>query len=255
MKAIFKGKYGALLLKKTLQDLFKNSYSNKSRKIILEVIIIPFRKGFDDLLSIPSDDIIRIVLDEATRDLTITPEEQYLIDGIQADLQEFTAQIKVPDTRKITKEELQVLLIQQRKFLKELVNKTLTRAKKDDKLSIDERNICKVLLNNVDEIIATKIESFLSLDLEEPHFLMLHKLIGEQFANLTATIMMDIYSEKAIDDKKWNILKISKEFDEEEANREFMHRFQLVLQKLSRFPMDTPTDLISALDSILHAER
>ncbi|MFX0174480.1 MAG: hypothetical protein ACFE9L_21595 [Candidatus Hodarchaeota archaeon] len=219
------------------------------------MIIITFKKGLDELLSIPSDEIIKVVLNEATRDLEITPEEQYLIDGIQADLEEFTAQITIPDTRKITKEELQVLLIQQRKFLKELVNKTLNRAKKDDKLSMDERNICKVLLNNVDEIIAAKIELFLSFDLEEPHFLMLHKIIGEQFASLSATIMMDIYSEKAVSDKKRNILKISKEFDEEEANREFMHRFQLVLQKLSKFPMDTPADLISALDSILHAER
>jgi hypothetical protein len=219
------------------------------------VIIITFKKGLNDLLSIPSDKIISVVLDEATRDLKITPEEQYLIDGIQADLEEFTAQITIPDTRKITKEELHILLIQQRKFLKELVNKTLDRAKKDDKLSIDERNICKVLLNNVDEIIANKIESFLSFDLEEPHFLMLHKLIGEQFSNLSATIMMDIYSEKAIEGKNWNILKVSKEFDKEEANREFMCRFQLALQKLSKFPMDTPADLISALDSILHTER
>jgi hypothetical protein len=135
------------------------------------------------------------------------------------------------------------------------VNKTLTRAKKDDKLSIDERNICKVLLSKVDEIIATKIETFLSLDLKEPHFLMLHELIGEQFTNLSATLMMDIYSEKTTEDKNRNILKISKEFDREETNREFMSRFHVVLQKLSKVPMDTPADLISALDSILHTER
>lgn len=219
------------------------------------MIIINFKKELDDLLSIPSDEIVRVVLDEATRDLKITPEEQYLIDGIEADLQEFTTQFTLPKTRKITKAELQVLLIEQRKLLKELVNKTLTRAKKDDKLSIDERNICKVLLNNIDEIIATKIETYLSLDLKEPHFLMLHKLIGEQFTSLSATLMMDIYSEKTTEDKNRNMLKISKEFDREETNREFMSRFHVVLQKLSKVPMDTPADLISALDSILHTER
>ncbi|MFX0183101.1 MAG: hypothetical protein ACFE95_08485 [Candidatus Hodarchaeota archaeon] len=219
------------------------------------MITIDLKRELDDLLAIPSDEIVRVVMDEATRDLKITPEEQYLIDGIHVDLQAFTTQFTLPETRKITKAELQVLLIKQRKFLKELVNKTLTRAKEDNKLSIDERNICKVLLNNVDEIIATKIEMFLSLDLNEPHFLMLHKLIGEQFTNLSATLMMDIYSEKTTEEESSNILKISTEFDREETNREFMLRFHKVLQKLSKIPMDTPADLVSALDSIIHTER
>ncbi|MHA1975020.1 MAG: hypothetical protein ACTSW1_18665 [Candidatus Hodarchaeales archaeon] len=207
------------------------------------------------LLSIPADEIIRVVLEEAIKDLKITPEEQNLIEGIKKDLADFKTELTPVGTTKLTKVGLQLLLIKQRNFLKKLVNRTYTRAKVDEKMSEDERRIYKVLANKVDEIIATKIGMFLSLNLDEPHFLMVHRLIGEKFTNLCASIMMDVYSEKinhANDATTYLDLKrMADEFSSEETKKEFILKFQEVLRSLSEKNIKSPNDLINAIDQLI----
>ncbi|MHA1228103.1 MAG: hypothetical protein ACTSPV_15270 [Candidatus Hodarchaeales archaeon] len=207
------------------------------------------------LLSIPADEIIRVVLEEAIKDLKITPEEQNLIDGIKSDLSGFKTELTPVGTNKLTKVGLQLLLIKQRNFLKNLVYKTYERAKSDNNFTEDGKMIYKVLVNKVDEIIATKIGMFLSLNLDEPHFLMVHRLIGEKFTNLCATIMMDVYSAKInqTDDvvNYLDIKRMADEFSSEDTKREFILKFKEVLRSLSEKDIKTPNQLINAIDDLI----
>lgn len=101
-------------------------------------------------------------------------------------------------TSPFTRQELQFLLIEQRKVLREIVTNTYTRACTDGKISTDEMGIYRTLLHKVDEITAKKINLFMDLDLttKESHLLSYHPKIGKIFSDLTATLIMDIFSEE-----------------------------------------------------------
>ena len=92
---------------------------NDSRGLLMD-----FQKELSYLLSIPSDEIIRVILEEAVKDLKITKEEQHIIDGVRNDLSKYSSTFVFPGSTKITKTGLQLLLIQQRTFLRRLVSKT-----------------------------------------------------------------------------------------------------------------------------------
>ncbi|WP_455142172.1 hypothetical protein [Candidatus Hodarchaeum mangrovi] len=212
-----------------------------------------YQKELSYLLSIPSDEIIRVILEEAVKDLKITKEEQYIIDGVRNDLSNYSSTFTLPGSSKITKTGLQLLLIQQRSFLRSIVTKTYKRLSEDNLISEDENKLYRVLVNKVDEVIATKIGMFLSLNLEEPHFLMLHKTIGEQFTNLCASIILDIYCERVNNTQRSfvDLESLSREFNSELTQKEFVIRFQKSLQKLSEMKISSPSQLIQNLNSLI----
>jgi len=215
-----------------------------------------FQKELSYLLSIPSDEIIRVILEEAVKDLKITKEEQHIIDGVRNDLSKYSTTFAFPGSTKITKTGLQLLLIQQRTFLRRLVSKTYKRLREDNLISEDERRLYRVLVNKVDEVIAIKIGMFLSLNLEEPHFLMLHKAIGDQFTNLCASIILDIYCERVNEKERSfvNLESLSTEFNSEQTRKEFVIRFQKSLQRLSEMKISSPSQLIQNLNNLIHLE-
>ena len=209
------------------------------------------------LLGMPSEEIMRVVLQEALKDLRITPEEQALLAGIEHDLSTFTEKIpKLDSGHSFSKNEVQLLLIKQRRILKEIVSNTYKRAEADGTISSDEMNIYRVLLHKVDEITARKISMFMDLDLmtTKPHLLVLYDKIAEKFSSLTATIIMDIFSEKVKkhEEKPSNIQELINEFSSEDTNKEFISRFRGVLVELIKIPMENPQDLIANLDQILN---
>ncbi|WP_455464045.1 hypothetical protein [Candidatus Hodarchaeum mangrovi] len=212
-----------------------------------------YQKELSYLLSIPSDEIIRVILEEAVKDLKITKEEQYIIDGVRNDLSNYSSTFTLPRSSKITKTGLQLLLIQQRSFLRSIVTKTYKRLSEDNLISEDENKLYRVLVNKVDEVIATKIGMFLSLNLEEPHFLMLHKTIGEQFTNLCASIILDIYCERVNNTQRSfvDLESLSREFNSELTQKEFVIRFQKSLQKLGEMKISSPSQLIQNLNSLI----
>ncbi len=212
-----------------------------------------YQKELSYLLSIPSDEIIRVILEEAVKDLKITKEEQYIIDGVRNDLSNYSSTFTLPGSSKITKTGLQLLLIQQRSFLRSIVTKTYKRLSEDNLISEDENKLYRVLVNKVDEVIATKIGMFLSLNLEEPHFLMLHKTIGEQFTNLCASIILDIYCERVNNTQRSfvDLESLSREFNSELTQKEFVIRFQKSLQKLGEMKISSPSQLIQNLNSLI----
>jgi hypothetical protein len=206
------------------------------------------------LLTLPAKEIIREVIEEALKDLTITNEEQKLLDGIKRDLIDNNK--KFFDKMPQNKEELQLLLIEQRNILKKIVNNTYNRAKVDGIISSDELSIYRTLLYKVDEITAKKITIFLNLELDakEPQILKLHNKIGDTFSNLSATIIMDILAEKLSSQKDGSksIKEIIHKISSDDVNKEFMIRFSTVLRELSKIPMDHPMDLIAAMDILLN---
>ncbi|MFX1286545.1 MAG: hypothetical protein ACFFB5_23110 [Promethearchaeota archaeon] len=210
------------------------------------------------LLRMPSEEILKVVLQEALKDLTITTEEQALIAGIEHDLSIHSE--KIPKlgskTQPFSKNEIQILLIKQRRILKEIVSNTYKRAKIDGTISKDEMNIYRALLHKVDEITAKKISMFMNLDIlsTKPHLLILHDIIGQKFSSIAATIIMDIFSEKVKKHEQniGHIQEIIEEFSSDTTNREFISRFRGVLSKLINFPMENPKDLLIGMDQILN---
>ena len=173
-----------------------------------------------NLLKMPSDEIMKVVLQEALKDLTITAEEQVLIAGVKHDLSIHSEKIpKLRTDHLFTKDEIQILLIKQRRILKEIVSNTYKRAEADGVISSDEMSICRVLLHKVDEIAASKISMFMNLDslTIKPNLLVLHEKIGQKFSSLTATLIMDIFSEKVKEheEKPSNIQKVISEDNRE----------------------------------------
>ncbi|MFX0124952.1 MAG: hypothetical protein ACFFAE_15075 [Candidatus Hodarchaeota archaeon] len=208
------------------------------------------------LLRMPSEEIMRVVLQEAMKDLTITPEEQELISGIKYDLSIYSERIpKMGTNHPFTRNEIQILLIKQRRILKEIVSNTYKRAEEDGIITSDEMNICRVLLHKVDEIAAAKINMFMTLDslTTKPNLLVLHDKIGQKFSSLTATIIMDIFSEKVKrhEEKPNDIQKVISEFSSDDTNKEFISRFRGVLLKLIELPIENPEDLLTNMDQIL----
>ena len=209
------------------------------------------------LLSLPSEEIMRGVLQEALKDLTITPEEKVLIAGIEHDLSIHSERIpKLDKNHPFSRNEVQILLLKQRRILKEIVSNTYKRAEADGTISSDEMNIYRVLLHKVDEITAKKITMFMNYDslTSKPNLLMMHDKIGQKFSSLTATIIMNIFSDKVKqhEEKPSDIQKVINEFSSDETNREFVIRFKKVLLELSRIPMDSPYDLVAGMDQILN---
>ena len=209
------------------------------------------------LLSLPSEEIMRGVLQEALKDLTITPEEKVLIAGIEHDLSIHSERIpKLDKNHPFSRNEVQILLLKQRRILKEIVSNTYKRAEADGTISSDEMNIYRVLLHKVDEITAKKITMFMNYDslTSKPNLLMMHDKIGQKFSSLTATIIMNIFSDKVKqhEEKPSDIQKVINEFSSDETNREFVIRFKKVLLELTRIPMDSPYDLVAGVDQILN---
>jgi len=94
------------------------------------------------LLKLPAEEILKAVLQEALKDLRITTEEEPLLNGLKQDLTLKTNQlIKLDKTSPLTRQELQFLLIEQRKGLREIVSNTYTRACTDGIISTDEMGI------------------------------------------------------------------------------------------------------------------
>lgn len=208
------------------------------------------------LLKLPSEEIMKVVLQEALKDLTITPEERDLVAGIKHDLSIHSEKIPKLESLPFSKNEIQILLIKQRRILKEIVLNTYKRAKADGTISTDEMNIYRALLHKVDEITAKKISMFMNLDLlsTKPHLLVLHDVIGQKFSSITATIIMDIFSEKVKrhEHKIENIQEVMTEFSSDSTNKEFISRFRKVLLKLADYPMENPKDLMIGMDQILN---
>lgn len=209
------------------------------------------------LLRMPSEEIMREVLQEALKDLTITPEEQVLIAGIEHDLSLHSERIpKLDKNHPFTRNEVQILLLKQRRILKEIVSNTYKRAEADGTISSDEMNIYRVLLHKVDEITAKKITMFMNYDTltTKPNLLIMREKIGQKFSSLTATIIMNIFSEKVKqhEEKPSDIQKVINEFSSDETNKEFIIRFREVLLELSKLPMDSPNDLVTNMDQILN---
>ncbi len=208
------------------------------------------------LLRMPSEEIMRVVLQEALKDLTITPEEQVLIAGIEHDLSIHSERIpKLGTGHPFSRNEVQILLIKQRRILKEIVSNTYKRAEADGTISSDEMNIYRVLLHKVDEITAKKISMFMNFDslTTKPNLLVLHTKIGQKFSSLTATIIMNIFSEKVKkhEEKPSDIQKVINELSSEYTNKEFIEKFREILLELAAIPMENPNDLIANMDQIL----
>lgn len=145
--------------------------------------------------------------------------------------------------------------MEQRNNLKELVSRTYHRAKSDGIISEDELRIYRAILLKVDEIIATKISMFFKNDFDQrdSNILVLHKKIGELFSNLSASIIMDMFSknilERKLSQKQFN--DIIADFSSGEKNKEFVVRFTNALKKLISVPMNDPTDLMAAMDYLI----
>ncbi|MHA2244995.1 MAG: hypothetical protein ACXADY_08505 [Candidatus Hodarchaeales archaeon] len=209
------------------------------------------------LLRMPSEEIMRVVLQEALKDLTITSEEQALIAGIKHDLSIHSEKIPKLDSfdHPFSKNELQILLIKQRRILKEIVLNTYKRAEADGTISTDEMNIYRVLLHKVDEITAQKISMFMNLDslTTKPHLLVLHEKIGQKFSSIAATIIMNIFSErvKKHEESPSSIQEVIREFSSEDTNKEFITRFRRSLKELLKLPIEDPEDLLVGMDQIV----
>jgi len=209
------------------------------------------------LLRMPSEEIMREVLQEALKDLTITPEEQALIAGIEHDLSIHSERIPLLDKdHPFSRNEVQILLLKQRRILKEIVSNTYKRAKADGTISSDEMNLYRVLLHKVDEITAKKISMFMNFDslTSRPNLLVMQEKISQKFSSLTATIIMNIFSNKVKqhEERPSDIQNVINEFSSDETNREFIIQFREVLLELSRVPMENPNDLIANMDHILN---
>lgn len=200
---------------------------------------------------------MRVVLQEALKDLTITPEEQALIAGIEHDLSIHSEKIPKLDSydHPFSKNEIQILLIKQRQILKEIVSNTYKRAEADGRISADEMNIHRVLLHKVDEITAKKISMFMNLDslTTKPQLLVLHDLIGQKFSSIAATIIMDIFADrvKKHEENPSTIQEVIREFSSEDTNKEFVSRFRRALKEIIKLPMEDLKDLLASMDQIL----
>jgi len=210
------------------------------------------------LLKLPAEEILKAVLQEALKDLRITTEEESLLNGLKQDLTLKTNQfIKLDKTSPLTRQELQFLLIEQRKELREIVSNTYTRACTDGIISTDEMGIYRTLLHKVDEITAKKISLFIDLDLttKESHLLSYHPKIGKIFSDLTATLIMDIFSEETnisdLESRGSTIQDAVDKFSSEKSNHKFMSRFKLVLEELIKIPIESPAELISEINRII----
>ncbi len=206
------------------------------------------------LLKMPSEEIMKVVLQEALKDLKITAEEQILLAGIDHDLSKHSKKIpKMDSGHPFTKEELQLLLIKQRRILREITSNTYKLAEANGTISSDEMDIYRALLRKVDEITAKKISMFVDLDLKAEPLFVFHEKIGQKFANLSATIIMNIYSEKVHkQEKKYRTIQdVFREFSSDDANLEFISRFKEVLQEFLSIPMVRPLDLINGIDRLI----
>ncbi|MHA1968608.1 MAG: hypothetical protein ACW964_12475 [Candidatus Hodarchaeales archaeon] len=210
------------------------------------------------LLRLPSEEIMKAVLQEALKDLEITVEEEILISGLKKDLIAKTKQLpKLDRTSPFTKQELQYLLIEQRNKLKEIIRNTYNRAFDDKLVTIDEMNIYRTLIHKVDEISAKKIGLFIDLDLntKEPHLFSFHSKIGQAFSSLTATIIMDIFTQELNSNQvypdKETIQDVVDSFSSEESNKEFIIRFKGALRKLINIPTNNPSDFVKELNEII----
>lgn len=216
--------------------------------------------GINYLLKMPLDEIMKAVLQEALKDLEITSEEESLLDGIRHELMIKAKNLtKFDPTSPLTKEQLQISLIEQRNALKEIVANTYTHACIDGRVSSDEMAIYRTLLRKVDEIIAKKITMFIDFDFttKEPQLLTIHSKIGQTFSTLAATIILDIFSEEVqkqeVSAKREILLQdVIDGFSSEASNKEFIFRFTEVLKKLVSLPIDSPIDLIHKIDRILN---
>ncbi|MFW9904841.1 MAG: hypothetical protein ACFFFH_10955 [Candidatus Thorarchaeota archaeon] len=209
------------------------------------------------LLRILSEEIMREVLQEAIKELTITPEDQVLIAGIEHDLSIHSERIpKLDKGHPFSRNEVQILLLKQRRILNEIVSNTYKRAEADGTISSDERNIYRVLLHKGDEITAKKNSLFLNFDslTAKPNLLIMHDKIGQKFSSLTATIIMNIFSEKVEqhEEKPSDIHKIINEFSSDNTNTEFISQYREVLYELSRIPMENTQELITNIYQILN---
>ena len=210
------------------------------------------------LLRLPSEEIMKAILQEALKDLKITTEEEKLISGIKSD---FITKIKqltrVDRTSPFTKQELQYLLLEQRNLLKEIVSNTYNRAFADGILSTDEMGIYRALIQKVDEIIARKIGLFMDLDLntKEPHLFCFHSKIGQAFSSLTATIIMNIFSEELNRNqeypKKDSIQEAVDNFTSEKHNQEFIARFKGALRELINTQTINPSELLKEVNELI----
>ncbi len=210
------------------------------------------------LLKLPSEEILKAVLQEALKDLRITAEEEALLAGLKHDLSLKSDQLtKFDKSSPFTRNELQFLLIEQRNLLREIVSNTYARASADGIISADEMNIYRTLLRKVDEIIAKKIGLFIDLDLstKSPHLFSFHPKIGQIFADLTASIIMDIFSKDVkmnkIYSKGETIQDAVDKFSSEESNKKFIARFKDVLEELMKCPMESPAELIVEVNRII----
>ncbi len=212
------------------------------------------------LLKMPSEQILKAVLQEALSDLQISSDEEILIAGLREDLFSQTEKLpKFDTTSPLTKDELQLILIKQRALLRDIVAKTYERARADGIITTDEMAIYRALLHKVDQITADKISMFLDLDLEthEPHLLTFHQKVGQAFANLTATLIMDIFSERMIDyDQQPNLKEQHLEnminvFSSDRTNKDFIDRFSRSLKDLSILPIQKPTDILKNIEEVL----
>jgi hypothetical protein len=213
---------------------------------------------FTYLLKLPSEEILKAVLQEALKDLRITAEEEALLAGLKHDLALKSDQLtKFDKNSPFTKQELQFLLIEQRNILREIVTNTYNRATADGIISTDEMSIYRALLRKVDEITARKIGMFIDIDLttKEPHLFSFHPKIGSIFSDLTASIIMDIFSK----DVKMNqlyangevIQNVIEKFSSEESNKEFVSRFKGVLEEIVKSAIESPTELIFEINRII----
>ncbi len=206
------------------------------------------------LLRMPSEEIVKVVLQEALKDLTITSEEQALLAGIEHDLSMHSKKVpKLDSGHPFSKEELQLLLIKQRRILREVASNTYKRAEADGTISPDEMDIYRTLLRKVDEITAKKISMFVDLDLKAEPLFVFHEKIGQKFASLSATIIMNIYSERVHkhEGRYRTIQDVVREFSSDDANLEFISRFKEVLKEFLTMPMVRPLDLINGIDRLI----
>ncbi|MFX0084621.1 MAG: hypothetical protein ACFFAU_03025 [Candidatus Hodarchaeota archaeon] len=210
------------------------------------------------LLKLPTEEILKAVLQEALKDLRITAEEEALLAGLKHDLALKTKQFaKFDKSSPFTKQELQFLLIEQRNVLREIVSNTYNRASADGIISADEMSIYRALLRKVDEITAKKIGMFIDIDLttKEPHIFTFHPKIGRIFSDLTATIIMDIFSKNVkmnkLHSNEETIQTIVDKFSSEESNKLFIARFKEVLEDLVKCPIESPAELIVEINRII----
>ncbi len=210
------------------------------------------------LLRLPSEEIMKAILQEALKDLKITREEEKLISWLKSDFSTKIKQLTTVDrTSPFTKQELQYILLEQRNLLKEIVSNTYNRAFANGILSTDEMSIYRVLIQKVDEITVNKIGLFMDLDLntKEPHLFCFHSKIGQAFSSLTATIIMDIFSEELVDNqkspKKDSIQDVVDKCSSEKHNQEFITRFKGILQELIDIQTNSPSGFLKEVNQLI----